>query len=82
MQEYNLDKSITPENTTAESMDNIIKAGEDLLKQTVKAIDINSFTPQEKPSEGTNAEALDRFVHFTNIFICFIFILGYSGIRY
>jgi hypothetical protein len=34
MQEYNLDKSITPENTTAESMDNIIKAGEDLLKQT------------------------------------------------
>ncbi|KAK2364631.1 patatin protein [Trifolium repens] len=58
--EYNLDKSITPENTTAESMDNIIKAGEDLLKQTVKAIDINSFTPQEKPSEGTNAEALDR----------------------
>ncbi|WJX85045.1 hypothetical protein P8452_67552 [Trifolium repens] len=38
--EYNLDKSITPENTTAEN--------------------INSFTPQEKPSEGTNAEALDR----------------------
>jgi hypothetical protein len=48
MQEYNLDKSITPENTTAESMDNIIKAGEDLLKQTVKAIDINSFTPHKK----------------------------------
>ncbi|XP_045788191.1 patatin-like protein 2 [Trifolium pratense] len=58
--EYNLDKSITADNVTKESMENIVKAGEELLKQTVKGIDVTSFDPKEKPSEGTNAEALER----------------------
>jgi hypothetical protein len=69
-QEYNLDESITADNVTKESLDKIVKAGEDLLKQTVKAKDITSFDPHEKPIEGTNAEALERFVHINNIFIC------------
>lgn len=60
IEEYNLNKTMTSDNVTKESMDNLIKAGEDLLKQTVKSIDINSFDPYEKPSEGTNAEALKR----------------------
>jgi len=52
------------DNVTTESMENLIQAGKDLLEQTVKVIDINSFLPQEKKSEGTNAKALERFVHF------------------
>lgn len=52
------------DNVTIESMENLIQAGKDLLEQNVKVIDINSFLPLEKPSEGTNAKALERFVHF------------------
>ncbi|WJX91618.1 hypothetical protein P8452_73364 [Trifolium repens] len=59
--EYNLDESITADNVTKESLDKIVKAIEDLLKQTVKAKDITSFDPHEKPIEGTNAEALESF---------------------
>lgn len=49
---------------TEENMANLVRAGEDLLKQPVKTINITSFVPEEKPSEGTNAEAIERFVHY------------------
>jgi len=66
VQEYNLDPIV---NVTQESMQKLVKAGEDLLKQPVKIQNVTSFVPYEKPSEGSNDEALKRFVHSFNIFI-------------
>ena len=63
-QEYNLDPSLGGENTTKEAMDSLKTAGEKLLEETVKAINVTSFLSYQKPSEGTNAEALKRFVQF------------------
>ncbi|KAI5423298.1 patatin-like protein 2 [Lathyrus oleraceus] len=60
IEEYNLDTSIAADNTTKENMEKLVKAGDDLLKQSVKVMDVTSFLPYEKPSEGTNAEALER----------------------
>lgn len=57
-----MDPSIGTDNTTKENMEKLVKAGDDLLKQSVKVMDVTSFLPYEKPSEGTNAEALERFV--------------------
>ncbi|GAU20220.1 hypothetical protein TSUD_352840 [Trifolium subterraneum] len=60
--EYDLDESISgADNTTKENMENLVKAGENLLKQPVKVIDVNSFDPHENQNDGTNAEALERF---------------------
>ena len=64
MQEYNLDPSIAADDTSKENMEKLIKAADDLLPQSVKVLNVTSFLPFEKPSEGTNAEALERFVHF------------------
>ncbi|WJX86287.1 hypothetical protein P8452_68616 [Trifolium repens] len=60
VQEYNLDPSIGAFNATKRNMDKLVKAGQDLLEQTVKIQNVTSFVPLEKPSEGTNAEALER----------------------
>jgi len=59
-----LDPSIDGNNVTKENLEKVVKAGEKLLNETVKVIDVTTFNPQEKPSEGTNAEALERFVYF------------------
>jgi hypothetical protein len=68
-QEYNLDPSIGAFNATKRNMDKLVKAGQDLLEQTVKIQNVTSFVPLEKPSEGTNAEALERFVQFSTFII-------------
>ncbi|CAJ2665005.1 unnamed protein product [Trifolium pratense] len=61
MQEYDLAKSTSsPDNVTKENLENLVRAGENLLKQPVKVIDVNSFDPQENQNDGTNAEALER----------------------
>ncbi|CAI8606703.1 unnamed protein product [Vicia faba] len=60
VQEYNLDPSIAADDTSKENMEKLIKAGDDLLPQSVKVLNVTSFLPFEKPSEGTNAEALER----------------------
>ncbi|CAK8559909.1 unnamed protein product [Lathyrus sativus] len=60
VEEYNLDPSITADNAIKENMEKLLKVGEDLLKESVKVMDVTSFLPYEKPSEGTNAEALER----------------------
>lgn len=65
MQEYNLDPSIKADDSTKENLDKLVKAGEDLLEETVKVMDVTSFLPYEKPTEGTNAQALERSVQFT-----------------
>jgi len=65
-----LDPSIDGNNVTKENLEKVVKAGEKLLEETVKVMDVTTFIPQEKPSEGTNAQALERFVYtsFINIF--------------
>ncbi|CAI8606705.1 unnamed protein product [Vicia faba] len=60
VQEFNLDPSITADDTSKENMEKLIKAADDLLPQSVKVLNVTSFLPFEKPSEGTNAEALER----------------------
>ncbi|CAI8606709.1 unnamed protein product [Vicia faba] len=60
VQEYNLDPSIAADDTSKENMEKLIKAADDLLPQSVKVLNVTSFLPFEKPSEGTNAEALER----------------------
>ncbi|KEH17870.1 patatin-like phospholipase [Medicago truncatula] len=60
IEEYNLDPSIGGDDTTKENLDKLVKAGEDLLEETVKVMDVTSFVPYEKPTEGTNAQALER----------------------
>ncbi|MCH85598.1 patatin-like phospholipase, partial [Trifolium medium] len=59
VEEYNLDPSIGALNATKENMEKLVEAGQDLLEQTVKIQNVTSFVPYEKPSEGTNAEALE-----------------------
>ncbi|RHN38659.1 putative phospholipase A(2) [Medicago truncatula] len=59
IEEYSLDQTLTADNATIENMEKLIKAGEDLLEQRVKILNVTSFTHHEKPSElDTNAEAL------------------------
>lgn len=58
VEEYNLNPFIV--NATEEGMQKLVKAGEDLLKQPVKIQNVTSFVPYEKPSEGSNDEALKR----------------------
>ncbi|KAI5423297.1 patatin-like protein 4 [Lathyrus oleraceus] len=67
VEEYNLDPSIGFDDTSKESLEKLVKAGEDLLEQTVKTLDVTSFVPHEKPSEGTNDEALKRLARFLYI---------------
>jgi hypothetical protein len=43
-------------------MDKLVKVGEALLNQTVKIQNVTSFVPYEKPSKGTNGQALERYV--------------------
>ena len=63
-QEYNLDKSVDSlDNATKANMDNLVKVGKKLLKEPVKRLNVDSFVPEKKPNLGTNARALDRFVH-------------------
>ncbi|GAU20216.1 hypothetical protein TSUD_352800 [Trifolium subterraneum] len=62
IEEYDLAASLNVgDNATKENMENLVRAAENLLEEPVKVIDAISFDPQEKPSEGTNAEALERF---------------------
>jgi hypothetical protein len=61
-QEYNLDPTIGQVNSTQENMDKLVTVGEALLNQTVKIQNVTSFVPYEKPSEGTNGQALERYV--------------------
>ncbi|XP_058746850.1 patatin-like protein 6 [Vicia villosa] len=67
VEEYNLDPSIGFDDTSKESLEKLVKAGEDLLVQTVKTLNVTSFVPHEKPSEGTNDEALKRLAEFLYI---------------
>jgi hypothetical protein len=45
-------------------MKKLVEIGEALLEKTVITRDVTSFIPHEQPSEGTNAQALERFVQF------------------
>lgn len=60
IQEYDLDPSIDGNNVTKENLEKVVKAGQKLLNETVKVMDVTTFKPREKPSEGTNAKALER----------------------
>ncbi|WJX91619.1 hypothetical protein P8452_73365 [Trifolium repens] len=60
VEEYNLDPTIGQVNSTQENMDKLVKVGEALLNQTVKIQNVTSFVPYEKPSKGTNGQALER----------------------
>ncbi|XP_058745227.1 patatin-08-like [Vicia villosa] len=60
IEEYNLDSAIAPDDASKEKVEKLLKTGDDLLKQFVKVMNVTSFLPYEKPSEGTNAEALER----------------------
>ncbi|MCH96694.1 patatin-like phospholipase, partial [Trifolium medium] len=58
--EYDLAKSTSAaDNVTKENLENLVRAGENLLEQPVKVIDVNSFDPHENQNDGTNAEALE-----------------------
>ena len=58
-QEYNLDENISDENASQANMDKLIEAGNNLLNEQVKRMNVDTFVPEET-GEGTNAEALDR----------------------
>lgn len=72
MQEYNLDPSILSDDAGEENLEKLVNVGENLLEQIVKKVNTTSFVPYEEPNEGTNAEALKRYVHF-NISMLFCF---------
>lgn len=67
-QEYNLDPSLETFGATQKIMANLIKVGKNLLKQPVKTLNVTTFIPEEKPCEGTNAEAIERLVPHSYIF--------------
>jgi hypothetical protein len=58
-----MDSSIG-EVTDERTMKKLVEIGEALLEKTVITRDVTSFIPHEQPSEGTNAQALERFVQF------------------
>jgi len=64
-----LDPSIDGNNVTKENLEKVVKAAEKLLEETVKVMDVTSFVPYDKPSEGTNAQALERLVYFNIFFL-------------
>ncbi|XP_028808758.1 patatin-like protein 1 [Neltuma alba] len=59
IQEYNLDPSICSADASEENMDKLVQAGQDLLNEPVKRMNVDTFVPEET-GEGTNAEALDK----------------------
>ncbi|KAK7295890.1 hypothetical protein VNO77_51155 [Canavalia gladiata] len=61
IQEYNLDPSMgSLDNATEANLDNLVKVGQNLLKQEVLSMNVVTFEPEEKTSVGTNAQALER----------------------
>ncbi|XP_061374285.1 patatin-like protein 1 [Gastrolobium bilobum] len=61
IQEYNLDPSMNNlDNATEENLENLVNVGNNLLKQPVLSMNVDTFVPEKKPLEGTNAEALER----------------------
>ncbi|KAI9109339.1 hypothetical protein K1719_019683 [Acacia pycnantha] len=59
IQEYNLDADIQSDNASDANMDKLEAAGNNLLKEPVKRMNVDTFVPEET-GEGTNTEALDR----------------------
>ncbi|KAK4269912.1 hypothetical protein QN277_023008 [Acacia crassicarpa] len=59
IQEYNLDASIETDVASEENMDKLEEAGNNLLKEPVKRMNVDTFAPEET-GEGANTEALDR----------------------
>lgn len=48
------------DNATIANIENLAKVGESLLKKTVLKMNVNTFEPEEKTNQGTNAEALEK----------------------
>ncbi|KAI9109335.1 hypothetical protein K1719_019679 [Acacia pycnantha] len=59
IQEYNLDANIQSDVASEENMKKLEEAGNNLLKEPVKRMNVDTFVPEET-GEGTNTEALDR----------------------
>lgn len=51
--------------TTKENFENLVRAGETLLKKPVSRINLDTglYEPIENGSAGTNEEALKRYLH-------------------
>jgi len=51
------------DNATAVNMENLVKVGQNLLKEPVLKMNTATFVPEEDVEWGTNAKALERFEH-------------------
>jgi len=49
---------------TKENLDNLVRVGEELLKKTVTRVNLDTGHYDPLPDQGTNAEALKRFILF------------------
>ncbi|KAK4269909.1 hypothetical protein QN277_023005 [Acacia crassicarpa] len=59
IQEYNIDANIKSDDASEENMQKLEEAGNNLLKEPIKRMNVDTFVPEET-GEGTNTEALDR----------------------
>ncbi|KAI9100826.1 hypothetical protein K1719_024188 [Acacia pycnantha] len=62
IQEYNLDATIQSDVASDANMDKLEDAGNNLLNEKVKRMNVDTFVPEETSNE-TNTEALDRIAH-------------------
>ncbi|XP_027335739.1 patatin-like protein 1 [Abrus precatorius] len=61
IQDYNLDPSMDSlDNATETNLENLVKVGQNLLKQPVLSMNVVTFVPEKERNQGTNAEALER----------------------
>lgn len=49
---------------TKENLDNLVKVGQQLLKNTVTRVNLDTGLYEPVPDKGTNVEALKRFILF------------------
>ncbi|KAL5061479.1 hypothetical protein RYX36_023216 [Vicia faba] len=60
-QEYKLDPSMEAmDNATIANIENLEKVGESLLKKPVLKMNVDTYEPEIKTNQGTNAEALEK----------------------
>lgn len=63
-QEYDLDPSMDAlDNATTVNLENLVKVGKNLLSKPVFRMNVDTFVPEKKSDQGTNAQALERCVH-------------------
>ncbi|CAI8606711.1 unnamed protein product [Vicia faba] len=61
IQEYKLDPSMDAlDNATIANIKNLEKVGESLLKKPVLKMNVDTYEPEVKTNQGTNAEALEK----------------------